>query len=191
MFWKNMQSNLRRLHSRGPQSRGLVVDHHGAMVGPDCVLVRRTANGFRCLNREEADAVQQIAFRGQRADWLFDFSCRVAKALNAGEIAVAQIYGVHASPLGELESEQVAQLASAATIVKAGYNPDEPRDWHGRWTTGGDTADTQVAETKSERKNRCIDQCWGILLLKKPYRCSDTNLVEFQRCVDDCMKEAG
>jgi hypothetical protein len=186
-----MQASFRRLHVRGPRSRGLVVDHQGATVCPDCVLVHRTATGFRCVTSEEADLIQQIAFRDHRPGWLFDFSCRVAKALNAGEVAVAQIYGVHASPPSDLESEQVAQLAKAAIIVKAGCNPDEPRDWHGRWTNQGNTgADTQIAETRSERKNRCIDQCWGILLLRKPYRWSDLNRIEFQRCVDDCMRES-
>ena len=185
----NMQSNLRRLHQRGERSRGLVVDHQGAMLGPNCVLVRRTATGFRCVDRSEADAIQKVAFRDRRTGWLFDVGCRVANALNAGNVALAQICGVHAVSPTDLDDEQLAKL-SKAPITKSGYNPDEPRDWHGRWTTGGDTADTQIAETRSERKNRCIDQGWGILLLKKPYRWSDINRIEFQRCVDDCMKES-
>ena len=81
----------------------------------------------------------------QRPDWLFDHGCRIAKALNAGELALAQIYGVHASSPAELDDRQVARLAKAAVIVKADFNPDEPRDWQGRWTTGDGAADTQVA----------------------------------------------
>jgi len=33
---------MRRLHPRGRESRGVAVDADGAMLGPDCVLVRRT-----------------------------------------------------------------------------------------------------------------------------------------------------
>jgi hypothetical protein len=183
-----MQSNLRRLHSRGRLSRGLVVDHQGAMVGTDCVLVRRTAAGFRCVSRQEADAIQQIAFRGQRPDWLFDFGCRVTKALNAGEISLAQIYGVRASSPIDLNDEQMARLAKAATIVKAGYNPNEPRDWHGRWTTEGNTADTQVAATRHlDRKSQCIDECYRILERWEPPG-SDRKTWDFHNCVNECME---
>lgn len=184
----SMQPSFHRLHSRGRDSRGLVVGHEGAMVGPDCALVRRTATGFRCVagKRRTSSSKSHSVIEG---GWLFDVGCRVASALNAGNVALAQICGVHAASPINLNDEQVVKL-SEATIAKAGYNPDEPRDWHGRWTTGEDAADTQIADMLTERKNRYIDQCWGILLLKKPYRWRDINLVEFQRCVDDCMKGA-
>lgn len=38
----------------------MVVDAEGAMPGPDCVLVRRTGGGYRCLSREKAAAIQQV-----------------------------------------------------------------------------------------------------------------------------------
>ena len=31
-------------------------------------------------------------------------------------------------------------LAGWAELAKVGFNPDEPRDWHGRWTTGASTS---------------------------------------------------
>ena len=32
----------------------------------------------------------------------------------------------------------VNRMAAADSLLKAGFNADEPRDWHDRWTTGGD-----------------------------------------------------
>ena|SRR5215469_7546990 len=183
-----MIANLRRLHPRGRFGRGLVADNQGAMVGPECVLVHRTQAGFRCISREEARVIQEIAFGHRRPDWLFDCGCRIAESLNAGQLALAQIYALRASPSAEFDDRQLASLAKAATFVKANFNPDEPRDWHGRWTTEG--GDTQIAETRQERKNRCIEQCWRILERWLPRPGSDRNTWDFHQCVNDCM-EAG
>jgi hypothetical protein len=60
-----VDEKMRRLDSRGPASRGVVVDAEGAMLGPDCVLVRRTAAGYRCLHPAEAAAIQKAAFGSQ------------------------------------------------------------------------------------------------------------------------------
>ena len=30
------------------------------------------------------------------------------------------------------------RFAIVELLMKAGFNPDEPRDWHGRWTTIGE-----------------------------------------------------
>ncbi|MGD9614244.1 MAG: hypothetical protein AB7H90_11375 [Alphaproteobacteria bacterium] len=57
---------MRRLHERGHDGRGLVVDGEGAMLGPDCVLVHRTPAGFRCLSPDEA-AIIQTAILGRVA----------------------------------------------------------------------------------------------------------------------------
>jgi hypothetical protein len=183
-----MHQNFHRLHTRGRRSRGLVVDRQGMMIGPECVIVRYTASGFRCVGRAEAAVIQQIAFSDRRPDWLFDYGCRIAKALGAGNLALAQIYGVHASTLVELSDQQVACLAKAAAIVKAGFNPDEARDWHGRWTTEGNTANTQVAATRrQDRKSQCIDECYRILERWEPpgsYR----NTWDFHNCVNECME---
>ncbi len=53
-----MFDNLRRLSPRGPDNRGIAVDADGAMLGPDCVLVCRTAWGYRCIAPEQAAALQ-------------------------------------------------------------------------------------------------------------------------------------
>ena len=134
-----MLATTRRLHPRGRESRGIVVDADGAMLGPDCVLVRRTPAGFRCVVPSEARAIQ-AAVLGPRhdPDWLFEQSRRIARALVAGETALAQIYGLRI-PVGELDDAAFHKLAAVARLIKAGFDPNEPRipqgePGAGQWT---------------------------------------------------------
>ena len=108
------------------------------MLGPDCVLVRRTRAGYRCIPREEAVAIQKFLIGGEGGapDRLFDLSCGMAEALNDGKVALAQIYGLRI-PIAGLGDGQITQLAAAAPFIKANFNPDEPRDAQGRWTDEG------------------------------------------------------
>jgi hypothetical protein len=90
-----MIAAMRRLHERGRDSRGIAVDRDGSMLGPDCVLVRRTPSGFRCLSPDEAHAIQAATLGpGCEPGWLFDQARRIADALAAGETALAQIHGL-------------------------------------------------------------------------------------------------
>jgi hypothetical protein len=133
---------MRRLDARGSASRGVVVDAEGAMLGPDCVLVRRTAAGYRCLHPAEAAAIQKALFGAEEGDTsrLFVLSRGIAKALNDGERALAQIYGLHI-PIAGLGSGQLRKLTAVAPSLKANFNPDEPRipagqPGGGEWTDG-------------------------------------------------------
>jgi hypothetical protein len=82
-----------------------------------------------------------------RPDWLFE-QCRrrIAQALDNGQIALAQIIGLHI-PVGELDASQLTRLAAVSALIKANYDPDQPRvpagqAGGGRWTSdGGDPAD--------------------------------------------------
>lgn len=135
---------MRRLHPRGTASTGITVDPDGAMIGPDCVLVRRTAEGYRCISRGEAGALQEFLFGdGMESGWLFGQCRRIAKALDSEEIALAQIFGLRI-PLDGLDRERLRRLALAAPFIKANFNPDEPRlpagqPGGGEWTDGGST----------------------------------------------------
>lgn len=128
---------MRRLHERGPSSRGVAVDMNGATLGPNCVLVRLTAEGYRCVSRDEAATIQALVIdREDDPDWLFRQCHRIATALTEQNVALAQIYGM-GIPIIELESEQLLKLANIPPFVKANFNPDQPRDAHGRWTEQG------------------------------------------------------
>lgn len=137
-----MFDTMRRLHPRGPANPGLAVDAKGAMLGPDCILVRRTAAGYRCLSHEEAATLQGFLLgEGRAPDWLFEQCRRIAKALDRCEIALAQILGLHI-PIGDLDSGRLERLAHAALLIKANFNPDESRipagqPGGGEWTGEG------------------------------------------------------
>ncbi|MBV9827270.1 MAG: immunity 52 family protein [Alphaproteobacteria bacterium] len=119
---------MRRLDVRGPTSRGIVVDAEGAMLGPDCTLVRRTAAGYRCDHPAAASAIQRVICgdAARDPDCLFVLSRGSAKALNDGELALAQIYGLRI-PIAGLDSGQLRKLAATAGWAKANFNPDQPR----------------------------------------------------------------
>jgi hypothetical protein len=126
---------MRRLHARDSSSRGVTVDIEGVTLGPNCVLVRRTPEGYRCISKEEASEIQALLGLASDPDWLFRQCGRIAKALADRDMALAQIYGM-AIPIVNLTREQFSKLASLSCFIKANYNPDQPRDAHGRWTDG-------------------------------------------------------
>ena len=139
--------NMRRLHPRGAANRGISVDADGAMLGPACVLVRRTSHGFRGIERGQASALQKCVFAADREpDWLFRQSQRIAEALDKGELALAQIHGLHI-PIIEFDDHLLALIAPI-DFARA-YNPDEPRlpkgdPNGGELTTGGAPDGTSV-----------------------------------------------
>jgi hypothetical protein len=137
-----MFDNMRRLHPRGPTSRGISVDSDGAMLGPNCVLVEHTLGTHQPVSRRAARVIQGLLLPDHREpDWLFDQCGRIARALDEGQVALAQIYGLRIS-IGELDDRRLAQLGHITAFTRAGFNPDEPRvpkgDPHGgEWTNGG------------------------------------------------------
>jgi hypothetical protein len=139
-----MIENMRRLHPRGAANRGICVDAQGAMLGPDCVLVRSTPAGFRAIQYDAALVVQKcVCAANADRDWLFRQCQRIADALDKGEVALAQIYGLRI-PVGELDDHQLKRIGNG-DLAKVGFDPDEPRlpkgDPHGgEWTTGDNTS---------------------------------------------------
>jgi len=113
------------------------------MLGPNCPLVQRTASGFRAVKREPMRGMQRILrLDNDDPNWLYEQGKRIAAALDRGEIALAQIYGL-CIPVRDLDGRQLKQLGALAPLAKAGFNPDEPRIPAGRpgggeWTTGED-----------------------------------------------------
>jgi hypothetical protein len=148
-----MLDTIRRLHPRGAANRGICVDADGAMLGPDCVLVSRTSQGFRPIARDDAAVLQKGVLPADAdPDWLFQQCQRIADALNHGELALAQIYGLRI-PIADLADRQLRRSA-AVGLAKTGFNPDEPRlpkgDPHGgEWTTGGGNGGGAVTPANS------------------------------------------
>jgi hypothetical protein len=64
----------------------------------------------------------------------------ITQALNRGDFASAMIAAVH-TQTPELTVEAAARLTQAdRELMKYDYNPEETRDWHGRWTGDGSSA---------------------------------------------------
>jgi hypothetical protein len=112
----------------------IAIDTSSGTLAPDLVFVRRTPCGYVCAGLgEEASWVLRTAFDDRGSYFL------------KSDIAKAQRRGF-AIPLAELDDANLRRLALAAALTKE-YNPDEPRDDHGRWTSegGGAAAATSVA----------------------------------------------
>lgn len=72
----------------------------------------------------------------------------IAQALNCGDLTRATIAAV-LTRTPELSWEAAARLANAEEKL-AKYDPDQPRDWHGRWTMDGAADPTNVDESADE-----------------------------------------
>ncbi|MBV9859834.1 MAG: hypothetical protein JO038_07000 [Alphaproteobacteria bacterium] len=151
-----MFERMRRLYPRGTANAGVAVDAEGATLGPDCVLVRRTAGGYRSVSREEAAALQEFLFGDSKeCDWLLE-QCRcISKALGNREIAFAQILGLYVLS-NELGAGQLTRLARVGPLIKANFNPDEPRitagqPGGGQWTGGSSPTRSGPTASPAER----------------------------------------
>ena len=140
---------MRRLHERGPGSRGLTVDRDGVALGPDCLLVRRTQAGYRCADLAAIRMILEAAYGSDRhAPAVFAGICRIAEALKKQELALAQIRGLYL-PLPDLDSDALRGIARTAPLVKANFNPAELRvpahsPGAGEWTDDGSPAAVQA-----------------------------------------------
>ena len=119
----------------GPGVQGLRCDADGLSLA-GVPLLRKSAAGFAVRESEEVGALMLAAYgevfdpdrlaRGLRA---------TSSALNRGEVDLAMIAAVHLR-LPDLDAEAASRIAAVDDFF-AKYDPDEPRDWRGRWTTGG------------------------------------------------------
>ena len=126
----------RRLNERGTDSDGLVVDEAGVTLGGDFPLISKTSRGYETATLEELSCLMKIASLGTGdTPRLARHLESIAKALSAGDLARARILGLY-FPIDRLTRDQSDRLRKAAALLKGNYNPDEPRDERGRWSTG-------------------------------------------------------
>ncbi len=99
-------------------------------------LLEKTGAGFAPRPAPEIASLIQAAFGADGDPTRLESSLGViARALNGGDSARAGIAAV-LTRTPELSREAAARLAKTNGAL-AKYDPNEPRDWHGRWTTGG------------------------------------------------------
>jgi hypothetical protein len=102
-------------------------------------LLRRTPAGFVPRPSSEITSLLKAAY-GEGPTALQSRLGAIAQALNSGDFATAMIAAVQ-TETPELSPDAAARLAQAdQELTKYNYNPDEPRDWHGRWTRDGSAA---------------------------------------------------
>jgi hypothetical protein len=99
-------------------------------------LLRRTPSGFAPRAPDEVRALIGAAYGKALETTDLSSGLKVAAdALNAGDVGRAMIAGLHLR-LPPLSADGAARLARAEMLLKK-YDPNEPRDWRGRWTTEG------------------------------------------------------
>jgi len=99
-------------------------------------LLRKVESGFAPRPLAEIETLIQAAC-GENIDAvvLSRGLGAIAHALNRGDVAFAMTAAV-LTQLPELSWDSAARLAKVDEWLEK-YDPDEPRDSHGRWTTGG------------------------------------------------------
>lgn len=115
---------------------------HGLFLGPGIPLVATTLDKhgtphFAPSSRAELESWLGLAYGGpvDLADRMPILE-RVAAAYNRGSPVQALIAAARLR-LPPLDRAGLERLARGG-LIKANFNPAEPRDWHGRWTSGGD-----------------------------------------------------
>ncbi|HEY2708498.1 MAG TPA: hypothetical protein VGI95_10630 [Caulobacteraceae bacterium] len=117
---------------------GLTCEQAGITLA-GVALLRQTDRGLAPRPASEIERLTKAAYGvAQDADAL-DRGLRVAaSALNEGDLSRAMIASLHLK-LPTVSPDGAARLAAAEAEL-AKYSPEEPRDWRGRWTTGGSGA---------------------------------------------------
>ncbi len=115
-------------------------------------LLRRCSKGFVPRPRLELEHLLSRAYETEVNATSVASGLEVAaRALNQGDMARAMVAAVQLK-LPELDWHGAVRIAQAdARLAK--YNPDQPRDWHGRWTTG-DSESPNVVSPVSLRPSR-------------------------------------
>lgn len=148
--------------ANGPDDLGLSCNPDGLFLA-GVPLLSRTQAGFAQRPASEITALIKAAY-GAGGDQIRLQSSlgSIARALNSGDIALAAIAAVQ-TQTPDLSREAAARLAnveqkiSKQKLVK--FDPAEPRDWHGRWTTNGAASSAAITVPAGQRAaNQATDR---------------------------------
>ena len=120
--------------SRKRKPRRGLVDIDTGRVTRGRILVQRTPAGYVVMGFGGEERFARFAFGDDSDPDPFFAACRRAVAsLDARKIADAKRRGI-LSELADPADPALTRLAVAEALIRAGFNPDEPRDENGRWT---------------------------------------------------------
>jgi hypothetical protein len=98
-------------------------------------LLRREGLSFRPRPPAEIHYLVERAYRDRHAAFEVAGQLQlVAHALNCEKIAAATALAENL-PLTKLDWDGAVRIAYADAALRKAYNPEEPRDWHGQWTS--------------------------------------------------------
>lgn len=128
---------------QNPEGSGLRCDSGGLFLGRDALLKRDRNGKFEARPVAEFQAIFGRAYR-EESNWESRIRSvhLIADALNKGDIARAMMTAV----LMRLPDPAEVTADTEGVLAKANFNPDEPRDERGRWTSDGST-DTEQSQT--------------------------------------------
>jgi hypothetical protein len=134
-----------------PDGLGLSCNPEGLSLA-GVPLLRKTETGFEPRSSHQIEALLEVAY-GRDSTRLQSSLAVIAEALNRGDLARAAITAV-LTRTPELDRSAAARLTKVHKVFAKYYDPEEPRDWHGRWTTvGAAHAAASVAAEDAEPNN--------------------------------------
>lgn len=139
----------RHVHGSSANPLGLACAADGVFLA-GTPLLRITAEGLAPRSCDEVAILMRIAYDAETDVTRLLSGLRVAaKALNDQDVGRAMIACVHLR-LQPLTPHGAALLEMANdALAKANFNPDEPRDARGRWTSGGESTATGSVRPES------------------------------------------
>jgi hypothetical protein len=108
-------------------------------------LLYKTEAGFAPRSTSEIASLLKAGYDDQEQPARLQASLgAIADALNGGDIARAATIAV-LTRTPELSDEAALRLVEAdAELAKYNFDPAQPRDWHGRWTTEGGSGSVNI-----------------------------------------------
>jgi|SRR5579864_1046198 len=145
----------------GPDNRGVYCTKEGVFIGNGCQLVLAQkgclcgGERYRVRPAAEIKALLDAAQGGEAdLDYVMAQLKKIASYLGRGELNLAQIATLYLGLPDLRDALAIARLHRADDLLKAGFNPDEPRDSNGRWTADG--ANSPVALPAAAADGRAI-----------------------------------
>lgn len=124
-----------------PKGSGLRCDDAGLFLGPSPLLRQDWSGNFEARPAGELREIFGWTYDTETWESRIRSVNLIAEALNKRELAGAMMLAVLMRLPDPADAIGIADID--AVLAKAGFNPDEPRDERGRWTSGDANGDPE------------------------------------------------